>query len=121
MNKVLSVLSLVSSVIGIISTAIALVWFFFGLDNRVKTLENQMQAIYQSASVSSQNTVSKKDGNVVSISKDQTADSKIQNLVDVCATLAIRVANAYEKGSPLSVAQPLKEMMDKLGCNKIQQ
>lgn len=121
MNKILSAISIISSVIGIVTTAIALVWFFFGLDNRVKTLENQMQAIYQSASVSSPNTITKKDGEVSSLPKTEVAESKLQNLANTCAQLAIRVANAYENVSPLTVAQPIEAMMDKLGCSKLQQ
>lgn len=121
MSRVLHAISLISGIIGILATTIALVWFFFGLDNRVKTLENQMQAIYQSASVNSQNTVTTKDTDGGSTPKAKATDSKIQSLVDTCGELAIRVANAYENTSPFSVAQPLEAMMDKLGCNKLQQ
>lgn len=118
MNKKIEFIGWSSGLITIAATGIGLVWFFFGLDSRISTLENQMQAIYQSALTAPRNIVKENSG--VSSSKTQTANNQLQKLVETCSSLALKTAAAYENGTSLSVAGPLEKMMDKLGCNKIQ-
>lgn len=118
MNKVIHIIGWSSGLITIASAGVALIWFFFGLNTRIETLESQMQAIYQSASTGNRNNILENKENATS-SQASINYNKMQNLVDTCATLALRVADAYDKGSSLSVAQPLEKMMDKLGCNNV--
>ena len=120
MNKVLETIGWTSGLVTIAGAGIGLVWFFFGLDNRLSTLENQMQAIYQSVLSTPQSAVQEPSENRVNQPVDaQTTNNQLQKLVETCAALALRVATAYENGNPLTVADPLEKMMDKLGCNKI--
>ncbi|HGY9603669.1 hypothetical protein Q2V57_03560 [Enterobacter bugandensis] len=121
MNKIVNVISGIAGIIAIVTAVITLIWFFFGLDSRIKTLEGQMQAIYQSATVGVQSSVSKNNLDASITPKVPTTNNKIQNLVETCSTLALKAANAYENGTPSSVGGPLEKMMDNLGCNKIQQ
>nr|WP_033762464.1 hypothetical protein [Pantoea agglomerans] len=121
MNKLVSIISGAAGLIAIISAAIAMIWFFAGLESRIKNLEGQMQAIYQSASMGTQNTKAKENKDEIRSSNVQISNSQMKNLVETCATLAVKAANAYEQGTSLTVAGPLEKMMNNIGCNKIQQ
>lgn len=111
-----SVAGNISALVTILCAAISLAWFYFDLNNRVADLEHQLQAIYQSSGktdnsknqLGSENGSEKKEPNVTLSALEQT-----------CSDLAIRVADAYKNTQPLSVAEPLEKMMDKLGCHKL--
>ena len=119
MNKTIEIIGWSSGLVTFAATGVGLVWFFFGLDNRVNTLESQMQAIYQSA-LSSTKTPTNVQEQTGSYSPPiESTNNQLQKLVETCSELALRVATAYENTNPLTVAAPLEKMMDKLGCHKI--
>lgn len=122
-NKVIETIGWTSGLVTIAATGVGLVWFFFGLDNRLSTLENQMQAIYQSALSSPPQSVAQDQpkNSPNQPVEARATNNQLQKLVETCSELALRVATAYENTSPLTVAAPLEKMMDKLGCNKIVQ
>ena len=119
MSKVIEFLGWFSGLVTIAAAGVGMVWFFFGLDSRVSTLEGQMQAIYQSASSSSQVTANNASRDGGDASSGASTNNQLQTLIETCSELALRVARAYENTNPLTVAAPLEKMMDKLGCHKI--
>jgi hypothetical protein len=113
MKKFFEMAGGISALLAIVAAGISFAWFIFSLSGRVDTLEHQMQALYQSSSTAQPNETGSKTG----IARDESIPTT--SIVRTCSELAIRAADAYRNGSPLSVAQPLEQMMDKLGCNKL--
>lgn len=107
-----------SGLVTLVTTVVSLVWFFFSLNNRIETLESQVQAIYQSAPNGMQSITKENNGKKI-IPGNSVNSPQLNNLIETCGTLALRTATAYENGTPSSVAHPLEQMMEKLGCDKL--
>lgn len=109
----------IAILITIIVACFSLAWFFFDLSGRVSTLERQLQAIYQSeltASESSQNPESVENESPNDLA---AAKPKLTALENTCVDLAQRAAKAHEEGWSNSIAQPLEELMENVGCYKL--
>ena len=106
----------IAALLTILCAAISLAWFYFDLNSRVAELEHQVQAIYQS---SGQAQKSKKQLDLENNKESAEPKIELTGLEKTCSDLAMRVADAYKNTQPLSVAEPLEKMMDKLGCHKL--
>lgn len=109
MESVGKAIGWISGVTTLVGSAIALVWFFFELNYRITTLENQVQALYQSNFSTPQQ--SKK--NVDEIDNSQNT----QTLEEACAQLALKTADAIERREIFTTASDLESMMRRLGCS----
>ncbi|WP_129355055.1 hypothetical protein [Solidesulfovibrio carbinolicus] len=103
-KKTYDIMIPVSVLVTIIAACVGITWFFVAQDKRIATLENQMQSIVTQTPTPMQSSVTQFPGNP---------------LVNTCSDLASRAAQAIEQGSPTTVASPIAEMMNRLGCYSI--
>jgi hypothetical protein len=93
----------------LVAIAVALggiIWFFAGLDGRVRRLEEQVHTLTVAPTIAD--------------SQPTTAgvpNSPVQDpIADTSAKLALQATEAIRKGSPMTEGQPIQELMQKLGC-----
>ncbi|MTC76040.1 hypothetical protein GKR75_17545 [Providencia sp. wls1919] len=103
-----------ASIATISSLLLSGAWYVFKLDNRVASLEKELDNMNVSISALSSSSTNHEKSNDAFI-QNQGENKSLQ---DTCNALAIDVAEAYKNGHPLTVAMPIEDRMEKLGCNK---
>lgn len=96
-----------SLVCGFIVIAIGVIWYFVALEGRIVRLEAQLQALAIAPAI-----LQKDNG------KSQNEVFIVPNpLMQACADLSLKAAQAYERGTSLTVGQPIIELMQRMGCD----
>lgn len=96
----------VGSGVGILVAAGALVWFFAGLEGRVRRLEEQVHTLTVAPVIASSQPTS-----------SSAPSGSVQNPIsETCAKLALQAAEALKNSRPLTEAEPVQELMQKLDC-----
>jgi hypothetical protein len=89
-----------ATVAGILAPLIALMWYVFELETRIRKMEAQMQALAISPAIS------------------VSGGPPIANpILQACSDLARRAAAAIENGHEVSQAWPIQKMVNELGCS----
>jgi hypothetical protein len=93
-----------------------LVWFIANLDGRVKRLEEQVHTlalapVITDASKTATPTPTRSPDLPVALS-----GSVPNPIAETCSKLALEVTEAFKASRPSTVAEPIQELMRKLGC-----
>ena len=94
-----------AGILGLVGVVVGGSWYFFRLDDRVATVEAQIQALALAPTL------------VRKGSEKGNFSAPVPNpLLATCAQLALKVADAYQRGTPITEAYPIEKMMARLGC-----
>lgn len=98
----------VGSAVTIAVALVTLVWFAANLNGRVGRLEEQVHTLTVAPIIANPSNVGDISG---------SASRTVQNPVaDICAKLALQAAESIKAGHEVTEAEPVQEMMRKLGC-----
>jgi hypothetical protein len=115
MNAFWDSVTKIASLAAVLGAVVSVIWFVASLDQRIRVLEGQVHFLATSPSIAQSGSTTP-SGNKSAEGGAALGPSPLQQ---TCADLATRAAKAVETGSPVTVAQPLEELMHALGCGTL--
>lgn len=111
----------VGTVTGLTSAAIGAAFFFFNQNQRISTLEAQMQAATITTSIKSiplppRIDVPERSNSLGSGDQPSMTTVNVNPIVQACADMARQMA---AKGAPLGALDPLYSAMNAIGCARV--
>lgn len=108
----------VGTITGLFGAAIGVGFFFFNQNQRISTLEAQMQAATITTTLKSVPAPARMDAPEKSGSGDQATGAivNVNPIVQACADMARQIA---AKGTALGALDPLNTAMNAIGCARV--